>query len=149
MSLERAGETRDLVEAYGVGHFLGEGSGIGELFACALYTVAQQMLAEAHAAFLSKQVTKPGRAQAAQGSNVSQRDFAFEMRRHVRHGEMRFALLARAIQDRGCLVDLRRKPDVARWAQNALPGDLDERADALAELAVGHRLYQQISDLDA
>lgn len=117
---------------------------MGKAFARPLQPVAQQMLAEAHALLLTEHAAELGWAESAQGSNIIKRDLAVEMRCNVRDGRMRFAVLVKVSLDGRCFEALRRKPDVTRWPPALLVRQLKKRGDALAELAAGHRFYQQI-----
>ena len=99
LALERPGEIREVVEADGIGDFLGQCAWMGEPFAGPLQPVAQQMLAKACALLLAEGAAKLGWAESAQGGHILQRDLALEMRRHMRDGRMGFPVPARAIRD--------------------------------------------------
>ena len=98
LAFERPGEIRKIIEADGVGDFLGQCTLMGEAFARPLQPVAQQMLAEACALLLAEDAAELGWAEPAQGGNILQRDLAVEMRRHMCDGRMRFPVPARAIR---------------------------------------------------
>ena len=74
LAFERPREIREIVEADGVGDFLGQCAGMGEPFTGPLQPVAQQMLAEACALLLAEGAAELGWAEPAQGSNTLQHE---------------------------------------------------------------------------
>ena len=149
LALESTGEIRKIVKPDGVSHVLDERAWMGKAFASLLQPVMEQMLAETDTLLLPEEAAKLRGAEPAQGSGLLQRDFAVEMRRHMRDGSMRSSFANRAMQGGQGLRSLLRKSDFARRSRPALARQIEERGDAPAEFPGQHRLHQQVPDPDA
>lgn len=70
LAFERPGEVRQVIEADGVSHLLGERALHSKAFAGTFDAVVQQILAEANAMLLLENPAKPGRAESAQRGSL-------------------------------------------------------------------------------
>ena len=94
------------------------------------------MLAEADALLLPEDAAELRGAELAQRCRMMQGNIAVEMRRHMRDGGIGPSRPARAMQGGQGLVAWRRDQGFARRPWPAPARQIDQRADALAQLPV-------------